>query len=206
MSSARFTKGDNSSNPPGVKNVQGGRKSAQVREPATRSFALQRGSTMAGMPGFIKTRANGRRGGEVQGGPGVGPKREQYIGERGPAKSRSNGGFGSARDQVGTVVKSYRSESTARAGTYGRNDRTGRRGPSAGPRRVEGDRPPPLSRARIPGGGQPAGIDTELRHAAQPGGRSPGLGGHEGHRGRMERLKGNAKTSFEGPRRKSVMY
>lgn len=180
---AKFTAGTSHRNPPGIKNVQNGSENTHP-EPRTHSFALQRGNTMSGMPGFIKTKANGRRAGE--GGHGSGPKREQYIGERGG----DNGHKMNHPKAEGTMEKSYRRESMTREGHLKHNDRTGERGPKT---RVHtsGDRAPPMSHGKMPGGGQPAGIDRELPHAGQVP--------HFGHRGRMERLRGHSRG-------KSQMY
>jgi hypothetical protein len=97
---ARFTKGDS---------IQSTRETsptpARHVEPRTKSHTLRGGSTMPGMPGFIKAGANGERGGNAQGGKSIAPKwppksrgsRESEIGKKGgghTAKKLNAGGAG----------------------------------------------------------------------------------------------------------------
>lgn len=132
---ARFTKGDS------MRTTVDTAQRGQVREP-------RRSNTMEGMPSWIDTGANGKRGGNVQGGKTIAP--------RGPPGAGNRAGPGQGR---------Y-------IGHKGRSDNEGK------------------------------------IHAGEAvgtmGGRSAWMGG--GHRGRMERLAGKAKSFGERKGGKTTMY
>jgi hypothetical protein len=127
--SIRFTKGTSAKNPPGVNNVQNGGKN-NAAEPKAKSFVLQSGSTMAGMPGFIKTNQGAAWRDSARGGKGVGPHREGPIGKRGSQNGKLLQRPGAKA--AGTMEASYKSKSMGAAGTEARNDQTGRREGHAG--------------------------------------------------------------------------
>ena len=69
------------------------------------------GNTMHGMPGYINAGVS-KESGSMKGGKGVGPKREGPIGRKG-----GSGVERLAKAAPGMSVKSYKAESTGRAGT-----------------------------------------------------------------------------------------
>jgi hypothetical protein len=188
---AKFTKGDSESttrstyqkNPP--KNVR------------TRSESLKGGSTMAGMPGYINAHQSESMD-HARGGKGVGPHREGSVGKRG-----SSGAKGMGKGADGTTTKSYRAASTRSEGTLKGASSTGSHHVHTKERRVSmpGQKAPPTTSGNITG--RRVGIDMAEHRAKNR--EAIITGGNEGHRGRMERLSGTAKTRSEG-RRRSVMY
>lgn len=161
----------------------------------TRSHSLEGGNTMSGMPGYINAHQTESMD-HARGGKGFGPRREGPVGKRGS----SGAGHMGKSDATGTVTRSYKASSTDSAGSIKGNQNTGayhvhtksRSGP------MPGQKPPPTSKGILGGTVRRAGIDVHQE-------RSAGFQAAIGHPGRMERMKGRARTSAEG-RRKSSMY
>lgn len=134
-----------------------------------------------GMPGYIKTGQDTSSGGLTTS-SGTGPKREGPIGRRG---SSANIDKMDAQKARGSMDKNYRATSTGPGGTIKANTTTGKRGGSAsiGSNRGEGSaRGAPKGGAKMYGG------------TASMGSRGTGGGGHAG---KMESMKGRARTSWE---------
>ena len=126
-----------------------------------------------GMPGFIKTGQDTSSGG-LASTKGSGVHREGPIGKRGSAGIK-NMDTSKAR---GSTDKSYRATSTGPGGTVKRDTDIGSRGSSrSGGSEREG-----------PQRGKPT------RGAPQYGGTAAAP---SGHKGRMESMRGRAKTSWE---------
>lgn len=189
---AKFTRGDSEhttrslfqQNPP--KNVK------------SRSHSLESGNTMSGMPGYINAHQSENMDG-ARGGKGVGPHREAPVGKRGSSGAKH---MAKAHEATGTVTKDYRKSSTRSEGTLKDASHTGShhihtKTKSHG---MPGQKAPPTSFGSITG--QRVGIDMKEHRA-----KNQEAADHipRGHAGRMEKLKGHARTSYEG-RRKSSMY
>ncbi len=166
-------------------------------EPKTRSVDGPRGgNTMNGMPGYINAHQTESMD-NARGGKGIGPHREGSIGKRGSSGAK---GMASASEATGTVTKSYKSSSTRSAGAIKGNDSTGAHHVHTKVRgSMPGQKAPPTSKGILGGTVRAAGIDRGSNR------RSAGFQAAIGHAGRMEKLSGKARTSFEG-RRKSSMY
>jgi hypothetical protein len=191
--SAKFTKGDSIRS---TRTITPMRRVAS--EPKTHSVDGPRsGNTMNGMPGYINAHQTESMD-HARGGKGFGPHREGPVGKRGSSGAKSMGKSGNA---TGTTVKNYKSASTDSAGSLHGNSNTGghhvhtksRGGP------MPGQKPPPTSKGILGGTVRRAGLDVKRNE------RSSGFQATIGHAGRMEKLAGRAKTSYEG-RRKSSMY
>lgn len=188
---AKFTKGDSEAT---TRNVTAKNPPRNVR---TTSHYLKGGNTMSGMPGYIDA-DRGSSMDHVRGGKGVGPKREGPIGEKGGSGARHMG-----KGNSGTTTPNYHKTTTGRAGPIEHDTSSGHEHKhirkTSHP--MPGQKAPPISSGSITG--RKVGIDMETHRARNREAAVPG--GHEGHPGRMERLKGHARTSMEG-RRKSSMY
>lgn len=127
---------------------------------------------MHGMPGYVKTGQDASSG-ALTGGSGMGPKREGPIGKKGGSGSPNM----DAAKFRGSSDKSYRATSTGPGGTMKGDTAIGSKGGSnRGGSSSEGPaRGKPTSGAPMYGG-----------TAASPGGR-----------GKMESMRGRAKTSWE---------
>jgi len=155
--------------------------------PTTRGKS-PRGGNSIGMPGTIETGGNKGFGG-AKGGPGRGPHREGDIGERKPSGARE---LARARMSPGMSTRNYRAETTGRPGRIEDPDRTGqnhRHTENRGGKGLRGDKGPPTSRGRIPGGGRAAGIGNTKEGGARAGtmeslrGRAKAFGERRGYRG-----------------------
>jgi hypothetical protein len=138
-----------------------------AREPPAKSHVLSRGNTMSGMPGYIDAHQSENMGG-ARGGKGFGPHREAPVGRHGGHNSVDH-----PREPTGTMVKDYKRSSTGRPGPYKMNTNDGGKH-----------------------------VHTGLHHSVhkQAGQKAPPTAHGiiaPGHRGRMERLVGRAKTSWE---------
>jgi hypothetical protein len=129
---------------------------------------------MHGMPGFVKTGQDASSGG-LANMKGSGPRREGPIGKRGSAGLKA---MDSSKAR-GSTDKSYRATSTGPGGTVKRDTDIGSRGSS----RTGG------SEREGPARGKPT------RGAPQYGGTASM--GSRGSGGKMESLRGRAKTSWE---------
>jgi|SRR5579862_7276320 len=190
---AKFTGGNT-----GTATVQKGRA---IKEPTAKSHYLESGNTMSGMPGYIDAHESEAMDG-ARGGKGVGPHREGAVGKRGSAGAK---GKGKGHSAEGTVTASYHHDSTHSAGTlHDSNAVGGNHVHTKSKGSMPGQKAPPTSKGMVGGGTvQKAGIDMKAHKAKNY--EAIITGGKEGHRGRMERLKGHTQTHAEG-RRKSVMY
>ncbi len=131
---------------------------------------------MHGMPGYVKTGQDGSSGG-LASSKGSGPHREGPIGKKGSSGPL----YADTQKFRGSSDKSYRATSTGPGGTVKKDTDIGSRGSS----RVGG------SEREGPQRGKPT------RGAPQYGGTAS-VGSHgTGHKGRMESMKGRAKTSWE---------
>jgi hypothetical protein len=128
---------------------------------------------MQGMPGFIRTGQDASSGG-LASTKGSGPHREGPIGQKRPAGPL----YADNQKFRGSSDKSYRATSTGPGGSVKRDTDIGSRGSS----RTGG------SEREGPQRGKPT------RGAPQYGGTASAPGGH---RGRMESMKGRARTSWE---------
>lgn len=163
-------------------------------------MALKSSNTMNGMPGYINAHQSESMD-HARGGKGVGPKREGPVGSRGGSGAK---GMAKAAEATGTVTKSYHKSSMRAAGGEKDPNSTGSHHVHTKERgRMPGQKAPPTSKGILGGTVQKAGIDMAAHRAKNR--EAIVTGGKEGHRGRMERLSGTAKTHSEG-RRKSVMY
>ena len=154
-------------------------------------------NSMNGMPGYINAHQTESLD-HARGGKGVGPHREAPIGEKGGSGAKS---MAKESKGCGTVTKDYKSSSIRSAGTLKSNTETGAHHVHTKTRgRMPGQKEPPTSKGILGGTVRKAGIDNVRSKGFQAA-----IGHNAGHRGRMERLAGSAKTHAEG-RRKSVMY
>ena len=128
-----------------------------------------------GMPGYIKTGQDASSGGLATG-KGNGPHREGPIGKKG-SSGISNMDGSKAR---GSMDRSYRATSTGPGGSVKSDTNIGSRGSS----RLGG------SEKEGPARGKPT------RGAPMYGGTAS-VGGSRGGAGKMESLKGRARTSWE---------
>lgn len=134
-------------------------------------------NTMKGMRGFIKTSAD-KSSGDLKGGATISPKKEGAIGKR-PTKGglHYTGKYADQGKFRGSSDVSYRATSTGPAG------------------RVVANTPSPHSRGAA---------EKEGASRGEPRSSSPQVSGARGfgkgrvmHAGKMESLKGKAKTSWE---------
>jgi hypothetical protein len=152
---------------------------------------LKKGNTLAGMPGYIDADKSSSMD-HVRGGKGVGPKREGPIGKKGGSGAKSMG-----KGAPGTTTPNYHKSATGRAGPIEHDTSSGhehvhiRKTSHSMP----GQKAPPLAKGHMPGA---KGGSSHNKHSA-------GFQAAIGHKGRMESLKGHARTHAEG-RRKSNMY
>jgi hypothetical protein len=162
----------------------------------TRSHSLRSGNTMSGMPGYIDAHQREDMGG-AKGGKGFGPHREGPVGEKGGSGVKRMAKAGKA---PGTVVKNYHASATDSPSSIKSNANTGAHPVHTANRQksMPGQKAPPTSRGILGGTVKRAGLD-----AFKGGGLRAVV--PKGHGGRMEKLAGRARTSFEG-RRKSNMY
>lgn len=190
---AKFTQGDSIRTTRATHNF-----SHDPPEPKTHSVdGPRRGNTMNGMPGYINAHQTESMA-HARGGKGFGPHREGSVGKRGSSGAK---GMGKEARAGGTTIKSYHECSTAEAGTLKGNDSTGAHHVHTKSKsRMPGQKAPPTSKGILGGTIRKAGIDNVRSKGFQAS-----IGHNGGHRGRMERLSGSAKTHAEG-RRKSVMY
>ncbi len=174
---AKFTAGDS------IHSTRTTDSQHHPKEPKTHSVdGPRRGNTMNGMPGYINADQSTDMGG-AKGGKGFGPHREGSVGERGGSGAKSMGRAGKA---PGTVTKNYKSASTGKAGPLKSNtDDGGHHVHTANRSKAFPGKGAPVSKSGF-GRERAAGIDMK--------------GG-----GKMEKLSGKARTSYEG-RRKSMMY
>jgi hypothetical protein len=128
---------------------------------------------MHGMPGYVKTGQDASSGG-LASSKSVDAHREGPIGKRGSAGVKSMDG-NKAR---GSMDKNYRATSTGPGGSIKANTAVGQKGSS----RTGG------SEKEGPARGAPT------RGAPQYGGTAPSP---KGHAGRMESMRGRARTSWE---------
>jgi hypothetical protein len=157
----------------------------------------KRGNTLNGMPGYI-TAHEPENMGHAKGGKGFGPHREGPLGKKGSSGAKRMGKGKAA----GTTIANYKSASTDSAGSLKGNTTTGARTVHTANRtsKMPGQKPPPTTSGNITG--RRVGIDMAVHRAKN---EAAAHDQPEGHPGRMERLRGHAKTSMEG-RRKSSMY
>jgi hypothetical protein len=200
MMAAKFTQGDS------IKSTRSiAPQGRRAQEPETRSKgdgSPKGGNTMNGMPGYIDAHQPESMG-HAKGGKGFGPHREGAIGEKGGSGAKAMG-KGKA---VGTTVRNYKSVSTDSAGSLKGNESTGEHHVHTGNRthKMPGQKAPPTTSGNITG--RRVGIDMKSHDRKNDVAAGIGRGEHqrEGHKGRMESMKGRAQTSWEG-RRKSSMY
>jgi hypothetical protein len=190
---ARFTQGDS------IHTTRSTYQQNPPRNVKTRSESLKGGNTMSGMPGYINAHQTESMD-HARGGKGVGPHREGPVGEKGGSGAK---GMAKAEEACGTVTKSYHKSSTRKAGGLENSNAVGGTHVHTKEKThaMPGQKPPPTSKGILGGTVRKAGIDS----ASHKEKNARAVGVLTGHRGRMERLSGTAKTHAEG-RRKSVMY
>lgn len=151
-------------------------------------------NTMKGMRGFIKTSTD-KSSGALKGGSGSGPHREGPIGRKAsPGSAHYSGKFADQGKFRGSSDKSYRATSTGPAGRIVGNKATpSARGASEVERTPKSPKAgaPQISGARNFGTGKPKAAGT----SSPKTGRS--ITGGDAARGKMESLRGKARTSYE---------